>query len=231
MACGISTATQQVIQTQSIYPTETKESDINSGNVRENFTSSVDSLSDQNVEPTGTIEPTPTMTVDPNKAAKMCLTKTWEIDGLGEYILAAVPQELSQEYHLEYVESTGSANLTLQPDEIILLNADNLVLHFSAQYAIFQVPVTVSIDGTGVGTYEVKNSTLIIENMDTSGMTASAKALNEDLMDPEQILRAIPFVQPPLNTAEFTCQGDKLSLKMIGYADEIPQLIFYSVDP
>ena len=84
------------------------------------------------------------------------------------------------------------------------------MFHFNARFAIFQVPVTVSIDGTAVGTYDVDSTTFRIYDMDTSGLTASAKAMNEDLMDPDQIIASIPFVRSPFYTAEYSCQGDEI---------------------
>ena len=81
-----------------------------------------------------------------------------------------------------------------------------------------------------IGTYEITERSLVIQNMDTSKLTASAKALNEDLMDPAQIIGSIPFVRPPFNTADYSCQGETLELKLSGYPNNMPPLVFQAVE-
>ena len=109
------------------------------------------------------------------------------------------------------------------------LNAENLEVLFTAKYSIFEVPVTVRIDGTAIGDYDVSATTLTTSNMDTSGLTASAQALNEELIEPNQIINSIPFVKPPFNTAEYSCQGNELILILSGYPENIPPLVFRAV--
>ena len=86
------------------------------------------------------------------------------------------------------------------------------------------------LDGTAVGNYMVDNTTLTTANMDTSGLSASAQALNEDLIEPEQIIDSIPFINPPFNTAKYACQGDTLELRLSGYPGNIPPLVFRVVE-
>jgi len=230
MACGFGSAAQQKIEIQPTIVTTTEVSSVPiEARPTEEFSAVIESQPIEEVKPTIKIENTPTPTIDPLNSAKSCLANTWEIDGLSDYVLAAVPPELAKEYNLKYVETTGDAYLTLLPDGKIGLQAENLVFHFNARFTIFQVPVTVSIDGTAVGTYDVDSTTLRIDNMDTSGLTASAKALNEDLMDPDQIINSIPFVRPPYNTAEYACQGDVLELELSGYQENLPPLVFQAV--
>jgi len=230
MACGFGSAAQQKIETQPTIVTTTELSSVPlEARPTEEFSAVIESQPIEEVEATIKIENTPTPTIDPLSSAKSCLANTWEIDGLSDYVLAAVPPELAKEYSLEYVDTTGVAYLILSPDGKIVLQAENLVFHFNARFSIFQVPVTVSIDGTAVGTYDVDSTTLRIDNMDTSGLTASAKAMDEDLMDPDQIINSIPFVRPPYNTAEYACQGDVLELELSGYQGSVPPLVFQAV--
>jgi hypothetical protein len=234
MACGFGSAAQQKIETQPTIITTTEATTVESKapveiQPTEEYLAVVESQPTETVKPTVKIENTPTPTIDPLSSARNCLANTWEIEGLSDYVLASVPPELAKEYSLKYVETTGEAYLTLLPDGKVVLQAENLVFHFNARFAIFQVPVTVSIDGTAVGTYDIDTTTLRIDNMDTSGLTASAKAMDEDLMDPDQIINSIPFVRPPYNTAEYACQGDVLELELSGYQGNLPPLVFQAV--
>ena len=173
---------------------------------------------------------TPVPTVDPVETAKSCLVKTWEINGLSDYVIAAVPPDLAEEYDLQYQDTSGQAYFILSPEGEIKLQAENLEFLFTAGVSIFEVPVTVQINGTAVGNYEVDGTILTTSNMDTSGLTASAQALNEDLIEPEQIINSIPFINPPFNTAKYTCQGDTLELTLAGYPGNIPPLVFQVVE-
>lgn len=231
MACGFGSVAQQKIESQ---PTTVRATTESSASVEalptEEIPAVLENLPVKEVEPTKKIENTPTPTIDPLFSAKSCLAKTWEIQGLSEYVIESVPPELIKEYSLEYVETTGAAFLTLTTDEEIVLEAENLVFLFNARFAIFQVPVTVTIDGTSVGTYEIDPTTLTINDMDTSKFTASAKALNENIMDPNQIIDSIPFVRPPFNIAEYSCEGETLELQLTGYPTDLPPLVFQAVE-
>ena len=189
----------------------------------------VESSPMQNQEQANILENTPTPTVDPLIASKSCLAKTWEIKGLSDYVLAAVPPELAEEYSLEYKDTTGSAYLKLTSGEKMELQIKDLEFLFNARFSIFTVPVTVKIDGIADGTYQVEDNTLRFNDINTSGLTASAKAMDEDIMEPDQIINAIPFVRPPYNTATYSCQGDMLTLELSGYPDNTPPLVFQAV--
>ena len=199
-------------------------------------------FSTQNIKPQPTIsqpasptpqkaEPTslPTSTIDPLVSAKSCLARTWRIDGLAEYVIAAIPPELAEEYNLEYVSTRGAVYLSLTPDEKIILQANELVFLFNAQFSIFKVSVTVNIDGSATGIYTADPTTLTIKDMDTRGLRASAQAMNEELIDSQQIINAIPFTRPPFNTAAYTCQGEMLELTLSGYPDVLPPLVLQAV--
>lgn len=175
--------------------------------------------------PIPTIEPT----IDPLSAAKSCVAKTWEINGLSDYVIAAIPPDLASEYDLQYKDTSGEAYFTLTPDGKIMLHADNLELLLTARVSVFEVPVTVRVDGTAAGNYAIDSTTLITSNVDTSQLTASAQALGEDLIDPAQITKTIPFLSPPFNVAKYSCQGDILELELSGYSGNIPPLIFQAV--
>ena len=218
MSCSLGNIAQIVIESRPMDDDTTLQT-----------TANAEPLPSDNQDQALTVENTPTPTIDPLLASKSCLAKTWEIKGLSDYMLAAIPPELAEEYSLEYIDTTGSAYLKLTSDEKIMFQINDLEFLFNARFSIFTVPVTVRIDGTADGTYRVENNTLLFNNIDTSGLTASAKALDEDIMEPDQIINAIPFVRPPFNTAEYSCQGDELTLKLSGYPDDIPPLAFQAI--
>jgi hypothetical protein len=174
-------------------------------------------------------EQAPAPTVDPLIEAKSCLANTWEMNGLSDYVMAAVPPELAEEYNLQFQGTSGQAYFTLTPEGEFNLHAEELEFQFSAQVAVFEVPVTVRIDGIARGQYAIDNTTLTTSNTDTSGLTASAQAMGEDLMDPNQIINAIPLLNPPFNSAEYICQGSVLELQISGYPGNIPPLVFQAV--
>ena len=218
MSCSLGGITQIALDSQALEDEPTLQTTVNA-----------EALISDNQEQAITVKNTPTPTIDPLLASKSCLAKTWEIKGLNEYVLAAVPTELAEEYSLKYKDTTGTAYLKLTSDEKMELQINDLEFLFTARFSIFEVPVTVRIDGIADGTYQVENNTLLFNDIDTSGLTASAKALDEDIMEPDQIINAIPFVRSPYNTAKYSCQGDELTLKLSGYPDNIPPLVFETV--
>lgn len=176
--------------------------------------------------PPPTMPPVPTPTTDPAIAAKTCLAGTWEISDLSTYILAAIPPETASQYGLQYQGSSGEAYFTLTPDGEFIMQADQLQMLFEAKVSIFKAQVSVNVDGEATGTYTVEDDVLTTSDVDTSGLTASAQALGNDLIDPAQLIRAIPLIQSPSNSAKFTCVGDQLQLKVLSYPENIPPLVF-----
>jgi hypothetical protein len=218
MSCGMGGIAQIALDSQPIDDEVTQQS-----------TKNVESQQANNLEQAITAENSPKPTVDPLLESKSCLARTWEINGLSDYVLAAVPPELAEEYSLEYVDTTGDAYLRLTSDEMMTLQINDLEFIFNARFSIFEVPVTVRIDGSAEGTYQIQDDTLRFNDINTSGLTASAKVLDEDIMEPEQIINAIPFINPPFNMATYSCQGDVLTLKLSGYPDHTPPLVFQAV--
>jgi hypothetical protein len=106
------------------------------------------------------------------------------------------------------------------------LQADQLEMLFDAKASLFRVEVAVTLDGVAVGDYDVNGSTLSTSNVDTSALTASAVAMGQDLLDTQQIIGAVPLLSAPYNTADFSCQGATLQLKMLAYPDSMPPLVF-----
>ena len=230
MACGFGGFARQRTETRPTVVQEiAKSSTPTQSALSQGEKTAVEAQPTQRPKNTSQEKTPPTPTIDPLASAKSCLAKTWQISGLSDYVLAAVPPELVKEYGLEYVSTSGAAYLRLTPDDKIVLQAENLVFIFSAQFSIFEVPVEVSIDGTATGTYTIDSTTLTIKDMDTRGLTASAKAMNEELIDSQQIINAIPFTRPPYNKATYTCQGDTLELSLSGYPEDMPPLVFQAI--
>ncbi len=168
-------------------------------------------------------------TMQPTPTAQSCLINTWEIPGLSDYVLAAIPPDLAEQYQLRYKDTSGHIYVTFSPDGKMKLQADQLRMLFDAKVSLFRVEVAVTLDGTAVGSYVVNGSTLTTSNVDTRALSASASAMGQDLMDAQQIIGAVPLLQAPYNSAEFSCQGSTLQLKMLAYPDSMPPLVFSAV--
>lgn len=219
MACSFAGITQQIIEEQPAQVVATTK-----------IPTATEYSPADKIETSIQLEKTLVPTVDPVAEAKSCLSRTWKIAGLSDYVIAAVPPDLADEYDLQYQDTSGQAFFTLAPDGKIIMNAEKLAFLFTAKVSIFEVPVTVLIDGDAFGKYRVDSTTLTTSDMDTSGLKASAQALNENLIEPEQIINSIPFITPPFNTAKYSCQGDTLTLNITGYPENIPPLVFQAVE-
>ncbi len=182
------------------------------------------------VEETRQVETAPVTTAVPTVSAQACLVGTWEINGLSDYVLAAIPPDMAEEYELQYQGTNGNAYFTLSPDGVAILQVEQLEFLFEARFSVFTVPITVSVDGQAVGEYFVDGNILTTSSMDTSGLTASAQAMGNDLADPAEIIEAIPLIRPPFNKAEYSCAGDTLRLELLAYPESMPPLVFYKVE-
>ena len=177
------------------------------------------------VQSTLTSQPTP------GNPAQLCLVGTWEIANLGDYVLAAIPPDMANTYNLNYKGSSGNAYFTFSPDGSIALRADQLKFQFNAKVSLFTLPLTVTIDGNASGDYTIEANTLTTENMNTTGLTASAITAGQQVIDSSQIINVIPLLLPPYNTADYTCEGNSLQLKLQAYPTNIPPLTFQRVQP
>lgn len=171
----------------------------------------------------------PSPTDDPLGASKACLAHTWEVTDISSSVLAAIPDEMLQEYDLQYVGNTGKGYYTLTPDGNVIMQADQMELQFTAKASVFDVPVTVEVDGEATGKYSVEGNTLTTTDMDTSGLTASAQALGQDIVDQSVIINAIPLINSTHNRAEYTCSGDTLTLRLLSYPESVPPVVFRKV--
>ena len=181
--------------------------------------------------PQGVLKPTPQPSTPTEASDQDCLNGTWEITNLSDYILAAIPSDLAESYNLKYKGSTGKATFTFTPNGSITLRADQIEILFDAKVSIITLPLKVQIDGTASGDYTLEGDVLTTANINTAELDASAKAAGQDVIDPAQVINAIPLVKAPYNTAEITCTGDNLHLKLQAYPDNIPPLAFRRVKP
>jgi hypothetical protein len=173
--------------------------------------------------------PTSAPTSDPLISAKACLANEWEVTDISSSVIAAIPPEMVQEYNLKYKGTTGKGFYSLTEDGEILMRAEDLVLQFTARASVFDVPVNVTIDGEARGKYTLDGDMLSTSDMDTSGLTATAQALGQDIADRETILNAFPLINPPHNRAEYACLGDNLQLKPTSYPESVPPVVFNRV--
>jgi hypothetical protein len=176
------------------------------------------------------IAPLPTLLPTAVPEQESCLVGNWQVTGLSDYILAFIPPEVAEQYSLKYQGTNGSIYFSLLPDGSLNMQADQLEILFEAKMSIFTVPVSASLDGEVSGKYSVDGDTLTTSDMDTSGLSASAQAMCNQLMDPAQIIAAIPLLSPPYNTAQYSCSGNTLQLRLPAYPDSLPPLVFTRVD-
>jgi hypothetical protein len=193
-------------------------------------TPAASSLATLPVVETPLASPTPAPTSDPLASAKTCLANTWEVTDVSSSVIAAIPPEMVEQYNLQYKGTTGSGYYTLTENGDIVMQAEDLVLQFTAKASVFDVPVNVTIDGEARGQYSLDGDVLTTSNMDTSGMTATAQALGQDIVDQETILNAFPLINPPHNRAVYTCSGNNLSLKLPSYPESVPPVVFAKVE-
>jgi archaellum component FlaF (FlaF/FlaG flagellin family) len=206
MACGLPGLVQRNVDVEDLIPTGT-------------------AGEPSQTAPKPTLQP-PTPIVKPDQD---CLTGTWEITNLSDYILAAIPADLAEKYDLQYNGSSGKATFTFTPDGSITLNADQIVILFDAKVSIITLSLKVRIDGSATGKYILTDSSLTTTNMNTAELNASAKAAGQDVIDPAQVINAIPLVKSPYNVARSTCEDDSLQLKLQAYPESIPALTFQRV--
>lgn len=165
-------------------------------------------------------------TIQPTPTGQPCLVNNWSIPGLSDYVLAAIPPEVAEQYQLKYKSTSGNMYVTFSPDGVMTLQADQLEMLFDAKASILRVEVAVTLDGVAVGDYGVNGGTLTTSNVNTSALNGSARAMGRDLLDSQQIIGSVPLLQVPYNTADFSCQGSTLQLKILAYPDSMPPLVF-----
>lgn len=171
--------------------------------------------------------PIPDFTATP--ASSACLVGTWQITNLQDYVLAAIPPEMIQEYQPTYKSTSGQAYVKFSNDGTVTIQTSQLEIRFDVKAGAFSVELTVRVDGTANGLYQADASQLSTSDMNTSGMTASAKVLGQSVLDETQIISAIPLVQPPFNTATYQCGEQGLALRLVAYPENVPALNFQRV--
>lgn len=166
--------------------------------------------------------------MDPSTQAN-CLFGTWKVVDLSSVILAAVPAETIEQYSLKYRSTSGDLFVIFHEDGSIDIQADQLQIEFGAKVTFFTVPLIISLDGAASGTYITDGTTLTTSGFDTSGLTASARAAGQNVVEQDQIISAIPMLKPPYNVAVFTCSGDSLQASVTGYPAAVPPVEFERV--
>lgn len=164
-----------------------------------------------------------------DEAPANCLVGEWRIDDISPYVIASVPAELASEYNLEYTGSSGNITVRFEDDGDVEFNANQIELKFSSRVAIISIPVNVNLDGRSRGEYTDNGQGLRTENMDTSGLSASATAAGQDVLERDQILQSLPLVSPYYPSAQYTCGNDQLRMTVDNYPGDVPALVFERV--
>ncbi|MFZ6026733.1 MAG: hypothetical protein ACOYYS_03370 [Chloroflexota bacterium] len=169
----------------------------------------------------------PTHTVTPTEdALAACLIGTWRATNIQDYVIAAIPADMMEEYRPEYKSSTGQVYVSFFDNGLVTIQAYQLALEFDIQAAIFRVGLTISLDGMSSGQYETDGNQLKTSKMTTTGLSASAKSLGQDVVSSDTIIAALPLVQPPFDQATYFCTDQTLMVVMNAYPDTIPPLAF-----
>jgi hypothetical protein len=168
----------------------------------------------------------PTATPPPTANPAACLFGTWQATNIQDYVVAAIPPDMAQEYNPTYQSTSGQAYLSFFENGLVTLQAYQLNIEFEIQAGIFRVGLVVALDGLSSGQYSADASQVTTQNMTTTGLTASARALEQDVISPAQILASLPLVQPPFHTATYQCDAQTLSLRLNAYPATIPPLQF-----
>lgn len=158
-----------------------------------------------------------------------CLIGTWQATNIQDYVIAAIPPEMIEQYNPTYQSSSGQVYVSFFNNGLVTIQAYQLALEFEVQATIFRVGLTIALDGMASGQYVADASQVTTSNMTTTGMTASARSLEQDVMPQEQIIASLPLVQSPFNVANYQCTDQTLSLRLTAYPESIPPLQFQRV--
>jgi hypothetical protein len=175
--------------------------------------------------PTDTSAPADTATPTEDPLAK-CLIGTWRATNIQDYVIAAIPAGMVEQYKPAYKNSSGQVDVTFFENGMVTIQASQLALEFDIQASIFRVGLTISLDGVSGGEFVTNGDQLTTRNMSSTGMTASAKSLGQDVVTSESIVNSLPLVKPPFDQATYQCVDQTLLLKLIAYPDSIPPLMF-----
>lgn len=173
------------------------------------------------------LQPTAAPTLSPLD----CLAGSWEPGDLSPYVMAGIPPEMTNQAEITYKGTSGRVAITFSKDGKISLRGEQFKLLFDAKVSFLTLPLEVSLNGQANGSYHVSGNTLTTSNMDSSGLSASAKMAGQDLVDQATILSSVPMLNPPYNSATFTCSGSSLEMKLSGYPENLPPLKLKRVNP
>lgn len=180
--------------------------------------------------PTTTHTPIPNVPTDtaapPEDPLAACLIGTWRATNIQDYVIAAIPADMMQEYKPEYKNSTGQVYVSFFDNGMITIQAYQLALEFNIQASIFKVGLTISLDGMSTGQFVAEGDQLTTRDMTTTGLTASAKSLGQDVASSDDIIASLPLVKPPFDQALYQCSDQALLLTMNAYPEGIPPLAF-----
>jgi hypothetical protein len=185
-------------------------------------------VAESTLAPSPANPPTDTIpdTVPPTSSAAGCLVGTWQAVNIQDYVIAAIPPRMMEEYQPTYQNTSGAVYISFFNNGLVTIQAYKLALEFDIQSGIFRVGLVVALDGLSSGQYQADGVQVVTSRMTTTGLTASARAFEQDVIAPEQIIAALPLVQPPFDVASYQCDAQTLSLRLSAYPENIPALQF-----
>ena len=154
------------------------------------------------VAPTHTIEPT-----DPPTTGLACLSGTWELVNVENYMNSVVPPDLAGS--LTFVESSGTASAIYAADGTYTYRLDEFRVLYSMDGGTGPLTMEVYMDGEGAGIYDpIDDRTLSFTQLDDSGV-AITFTLAGEIFDLGMDDAATAFGSPD-TIFEFDCDGNML---------------------
>lgn len=169
-------------------------------------TTPIESIPAESPEPevvdTPTLEPT-----DPPSTGLACLSGTWELVDIEEYMSSVVPPDLAGS--LTFVESSGSASTEFAADGTYTYHLDAFRVVYSMDMGAGPMAMEVLMQGEGNGLYEAMDDhTLTFTQLDDTDVALTVTLAGEvfDMgMDD-----AVSAFGSPDTVFQFDCSGDTL---------------------
>lgn len=146
-----------------------------------------------------------------------CLTGTWQMGDLQNFLLAAVPADLLKDYQLTPKGSSGQLLYQFQSDGSVSLTSMDYQINLDAKYSILTVPLVVSLAGGSNAMYQIDGNRIGFFNPDTSSLSARVTLAGKDLVPQDQLNTLTSYAWFGANgqtTSYLTaqCSGDVLTL-------------------
>jgi hypothetical protein len=154
------------------------------------------------IAPTSTPEPT-----EPPSTGLACLSGTWELVNVENYMNSVVPPELAA--GLTFIGNSGTVSVNFVSDGTYTYTWNEFQVQYTMDVGSGPVPLEIDMNGDGSGIFEpIDDHHLSFTDLEGSGMTIEVLMGGETIdlgMD-----EAVSALGGPDTTFEFDCDGDTL---------------------